>query len=156
MPRAAKVSLDSAVMRPSTTRRAGKSSADTGWKTDFTERPQHDVVSVSVMPSASSVKAKWAELPLSPRAAALRASAGMRKRPGFDGGRNAGFQPLVEIGDCQGEPGVVDGREHVGESRQGETLEEEPGKELAGGGDAVDGDGEVHGMSGWGMRGRRS
>jgi hypothetical protein len=62
----------------------------------------------------------------------------------LDGGGNAGFQPVVKIGDGQGEPGGVDCREHVGEHRQGESLEAEPDEQLTGGGEVKDGDGDVH------------
>ena len=63
-----------------------------------------------------------------------------------DDGGDAGFQPVVEISDGQGESGVVDGGEHVSENRQGEAIEAEPREQLAGGGEGVDGDCEVHGM----------
>ena len=58
------------------------------------------------------------------------------------GGWQPGFQPVVEIADGQGEPGGIDGGEHMGENRQLEPLEVDPGEELAGGDDG--GGGDVH------------
>ena len=54
---------------------------------------------------------------------------------------DTGFQPVVEIGDGQGEPGGIDGGEHMAEYRQLEPLEVNPGEELAGGVEVGDEDG---------------
>ncbi|MEI7955517.1 MAG: tyrosine-type recombinase/integrase, partial [Verrucomicrobiota bacterium] len=58
----------------------------------------------------------------------------------------AGFQPVVEIGDGQGEPGGIHGDENMVENGQLEPLEVNPSEELAGGLDGGDRD-EEHKMN---------
>ena len=57
-----------------------------------------------------------------------------------DGGRDAGFEPVVEIGDGEGEHGVVDGDQDVREHGKRKPIEADPGEELAGGFEVGNGD----------------